>query len=73
MFWVTHKVPNSKPIQLLMHRDQQVAHVTWSPDGWRAIVLSGIGYKLPTYYWTFDSLEEAKDYCTAQVVAKVLT
>lgn len=63
---------DSKHVYIAVVNDEYVAFITCTPDGYRAEV-PNIAITYPTtkrpadYYYTHDTLQEAKDWCIAEL------
>ena len=67
-------VKNGTPIHILVSDDEYVAFITVEVDGFRAMVprfkhqdVRPRGEDSPSYYYTHDTLQEAKDWCIAEL------
>jgi hypothetical protein len=79
--WVEQKphayASNAKPLHILVSNDEYVAFVSLEANGFRAMVPKpnhkNHDYSLPDhkagkpYHYTHDTLQEAKDWCIAEL------
>lgn len=84
MIWIEQgehrRATDSKHIYIAVLNDEYVAFITCTPDGYRAevpnpaIVTPRPPAKRPAgYYYTADTLEEAKEWCIVQLWKRRLT
>ena len=75
MNWIEQQphanVVNGTTVHILVSNDEYVAFITPEADGYRSIVPK---FKVPPrgkegadYYYTHDTLQEAKDWCIAEL------
>ena len=79
--WIT-QVPhpsasNCATLHILVGNDEYLAFVSEETNGFRAMVpnvtVQPRGREAPPYHYTHDTLQEAKDWCVAELVNRRLT
>lgn len=80
MIWIEQgahrRATDSKHIYICVVEDEYAAFITCTPEGYRAQLAMEVGPRGESpraYYYTHDTLEEAKEWCIAELWKRRLT